>query len=382
MMMAKELQTTTEIPPLKFQDYPVDINIRIFRDGARYAADILGVGSSQHVPIEMSPHDLETLNTQLQKAMLAVANSNPEQVGSENENLRSLAELGHWTFKQIFGHRDAFFAIQELLNLSTQITMQIVTEDFFLPWELLYSSGLEEPLSYANFWGMKYIISRIIVQRDRSGAFVSPMMASESRPKIGLLLNSQLPGVLTKETPFFEELDDNDRIVLSKLRALDPVNKIQEFGEFRKFLSNDLQIAHFACHALYDNIAPNLSYIQLSNEFPISLQDMEVYGIVLQEHPLVVLNACETGNLNPLYTSSFVRTFLKYGARGVVATECPVPDSFAADFTEYLYRLLLTGMQLGESILSTRRHFLEMSKDPSGLLYSMYASPSIRFRTQ
>jgi len=90
------------------------------------------------------------------------------------------------------------------------------------------------------------------------------------------------------------------------------------------------------------------------------------------------MNACETGNLNPLYTSYFSADFLKRGARGVVATECAVPDVFAADFAQQLYTHLLAGEQLGESLLATRRYFLEKYHNPSGLLYSMYAPPSIR----
>ena len=90
------------------------------------------------------------------------------------------------------------------------------------------------------------------------------------------------------------------------------------------------------------------------------------------------MNACETGNLNPLYTSYFAKAFLKCGARGVVATECAVPDAFAADFAEQLYTHLLAGEPLGESLLAARRYFLENYHNPSGLLYSMYAPPTIR----
>ena len=123
---------------------------------------------------------------------------------------------------------------------------------------------------------------------------------------------------------------------------------------------------------------PAKQYMLLSDEFPISLQDLEVYEITIHGHPLIIMNACETGNLNPLYTSHFVGSFLKYGARGVVATECAVPDSFAADFAHKLYGHLLAGELLGESLLATRRYFLHEYHNPSGLLYSMYAPPSIR----
>ena len=90
------------------------------------------------------------------------------------------------------------------------------------------------------------------------------------------------------------------------------------------------------------------------------------------------MNACETGNLNPLYTSRFVAAFMRAGALGVVATECALPDIFAARFAKKLYLYLLKGKPLGASLLATRQYFLKKYHNPSGLLYSMYAAPSIK----
>lgn len=79
-----------------------------------------------------------------------------------------------------------------------------------------------------------------------------------------------------------------------------------------------------------------------------------------------------------MYTSHFAGSFPGLGARGVVATECKVPDDFAAEFVEKLYEHLLNGEPLGESLLASRRFFLTERGNPSGLLYSMYASPPFR----
>lgn len=370
-----------QFPPLAYQDSPVDIHIHIYRIGAHYGADIFAVGQMRRVPIEMSPQDLVALNEQLQEAVSEVASENqddwtptPEEL---EEMLNPLAEVGHYAFKQVFGHHDALAVIQELLNLSQCVYIQIASEDFFLPWELIYPVSLEEPLSYEHFWGMNYIISRIIVQEARPGAFVSPVIPVAQRPKLGLLTYCELSAVGQKEIPFFEKLEGDGMIALFKLRRLDPSNKRDEFKEFKSFWKEALNLAHFACHALYED-PPNLSHILLSDEFPISLQDMEEFGITINGHPLIVMNACEPSNLNPLCTSYFAAAFLKYGARGVVATECAVPDAFAADFAQQLYTHLLAGEPLGESLMAIRRYVLEKYHNPLGLLYSMYAASSIR----
>jgi CHAT domain-containing protein len=142
-----------------------------------------------------------------------------------------------------------------------------------------------------------------------------------------------------------------------------------------------LTLAHLACEAIYERDFPDGSRLLVSDEFPVSLQDMAIHDIFIHSHPLVILNACRTGNINPRHTAHFAGAFLRYGARGVVATECMVPDDFAADFAEQLYRHLLRGESLGESMLAARRFFLGQG-NPSGLLYSMYAAPSIRLVRQ
>jgi hypothetical protein len=381
-MQTRSIQAIAEIPSLAFQDYPVDIHLRIYREGARYGLDIFAVGQMQRMPIEMSPQDLERLNKLLQKAIGAVATENAEDwlptAVELKEQLTPLAEAGYYAFRQVFGHHDALAAVRQLLTLSPNISIQVASEDFFLPWELIYPVNPNKSLSYRHFWGINHIISRIIVQAARPGAFVSPVIPVPVRPNLGLLTYCGLPYVVEKEIPFFEKLDEDGKIALFKLRPLDPGKKQEEFEEFKRFWNGTLNLAHVACHAFYEYESPSLSRILLSDEFPVTLMDMEVCGITINGHPLVIMNACETGNLNPLYTSYFAAAFLKYGARGVVATECTVPDAFAADFAEKLYTELLTGRTLGESLLATRRYFLSKYHNPSGLLYSMYAPPSIR----
>jgi hypothetical protein len=380
-MSATGMQASVELPPLHYHSYPVDIHIRIYREGATYGADIQAVGRILRVSIGMSPHDLKALNKQLQKVMETVARDSAQSgvstTAEKEEQLRRLAEIGNYAFRRIFSNNQALTAIQSVLTLSSRVSIQIASEDFFLPWELIYPVSLDKPLSYQNFWGINYVISRVIVQDAHPGAFVSPVIPIDRLPKLGLLTYSGLEHV-RREIGFFEELDRSGKIALFKLRPLDPSKKREELQEFRCFWSNALNLAHFACHAFYEDESPDQSRILLSDEFPISLLDMEVYSITIDNHPLIIMNACETGNMNPLYTSHFATTFLRYGARGVVATECSVPDAFAADFAEQLYTHLLAGEPLGESLLATRGYFLRQHHNPSGLLYSMYAPPSLQ----
>ncbi len=371
------MQVETRIPPTEYQNYRVDVYLRIYRQGVRYGLEILGTPIPIRSNINMTSHDLAQLSEQLQEAMDAIARNNEQELPTEEE-LADLAEVGHYAFNRVFCDPDVRTAIRHLISSSQEVSIQVVSEDFFLPWELIYPATLDELFSYDHFWGMNHLISRTIPQDARDGAFVSPEISVNTCPKLGMLTYSGLPGVLEQELHFFKELEAQGKLALFRLRSLDPGNKRQEFQAFQCFWKNSLNLAHFACHAAHNADSPDLSYILLSEEFPITLREMDAYEIEIDGHPLIIMNACETGNCNPLYTSNFAAAFLKYGARGVVATECSVPDAFAADFAEQLYPHLLAGNQLGESLLAARRYFWQKYNNPSGLLYSMYAPPSIR----
>jgi hypothetical protein len=232
------------------------------------------------------------------------------------------------------------------------------------------------------FWGMSHIISRIIVRSQRPGAYVDPEILLQSGPTLGLFTYNGLQAVVAKEIPFFEKLTNEQKIYLRHLRSLDadPLKKREELREIQLFCHHPFDLLHFACHAFYEHNRPGLSHLILSDKFSLRIQDIEAYKIRVEGNPLVIINACGTGNLNPLYTSYFAAAFLKLGARGVVSTECEVPDDFAADFIEHLYELLLQGVPIGTSLLQTRRHFAEQYNNPSGLLYSLYGSPFIQMR--
>jgi hypothetical protein len=373
-MMRKRI----ELPPLAYQNYPVDIQLRISQKGAQYELRILSEWDEEPpFPIEMTAEDLRVLNEDLQQEIYSIARNNSQETPGIEE-LRALAECGYDAYKKIFDCSEARNTIDQLSSQSSKLTIQVVSKDFFLPWELIYPISPKD-LDFRYFWGMNHLISRVIPRKKRRpGACVSPRIDINGAPILGLLTYRGLDGVVEGELNFFQELYAGGQITLRLLHSLDPQLRQEGIEEFRKFWKNSLDLAHLACHAVCNHESPNCSHILLSEEFQITLRDMNAYDMAISGYPLIVLNACGTGTLNPLHTSHFVAAFLKHGARGVVATECAVPDMFAADFAQKLYTDLFTGKQLGESLLAARRHFLTEHGNPSGLLYSLYANPSIQ----
>ena len=375
-------QSATLIPPLHIFDYPVKIIIRVLPDGNMmlFPEDRNPVRAL----IPLSHIELANINQQLQDAINNLAISNEVAatwtLDEMNEALRPLAELGYYTFLQIFQDQETQFLIQSLPKGSC---IEIVSENFVLPWQLLYLESMEDSVSCYHFLGMKFVFSNILVgEGTRRGPSISSRIYTHPEPHIGLLGNNALASVVEKEIPYFQKLAKAKLISLIELRTLDPKSKNNGLKEFSDFWMHAFHIAHFACHADFSEAGPNMSEIVVSNNFSITLQDLVTRRIRINNHPLVIMNACETNTLNPLYSSHFAAWFLDNGARGVVTTECAVSDSFAADFIQKLYDLLLVGKNVGESLLLTRQHFWENFSNPSGLLYTMYGPPAIRLSRQ
>jgi len=332
--------------------------------------DLRGMGGRLRQKVDMLPDDLYQVNERIRKAFHEVAFS--EII--ENENIRKVAEEGHKAFLSVFNPR-ARVEFLKLLTYFRNTTIEITTDDFFLPWELLYIDTLEKPILYENFLGAKNIISRII---DSGDIPFPSLYINQAIPRIGLLTNNDLEYVTLREIPFFDRLHEEQKISLLKLGILNADDRKEGMRNFEIFLTNELDIAHFACHA-FGNDEHDLSYMELSEQFEITLSDLRMLEkLQLFDNPIVILNACGTGNINSKHASFFAKEFLKFGAKGVIATDCEIPDSFAAEFAEQFYLEFLDGTPLGEALLKTRRYFLEELNNLTVLIYAMYATPMIK----
>ncbi len=367
------LKQTSALPLI--DNFAVQVQLRIFSNGTDYSAFVSTDLDKWHrFHIGLKPHDVQELNSELQLAIEQVSTAF-EVNGAYGEALANLAQKGNYAFKRIFADGIPRETIRNALR--TDATIQFSSEDFFIPWELLYDGPLGSQVDVSHFWGMKHIVSRALIQDARPGDLESPIIRSAC-PHVGLIACSELEHVIGKEIPALEELHRQKRILLLPLRPLDANQRDQELEYLGHFLrTEDLQIVHLACHAL--EMKPvSQSYLLVSDKFTISIEDFFVREIEIKYKPFIILNACLTGTISPLHTSNWAALFWEHGARGVLATEFHVPDWFAADFSKELYEQLLAGKPIGEAILIVRRHLWEEQRNPLGLAYALYASPSIR----
>ena len=234
--------------PLSFIDnFPVHVQIRILSKGSEFEADLSADwGMFHRFRIGLKPQDVDELNLELQKAIEQVSGSFEEQ-GTYNEVLARLAHKGNYAFKRIFAEGIPRETIGKALK--TGATIQIPSEDFFIPWELLYDGPLGAQVDVSCFWGMRYIVSRALIQEARPGDLISPIIQSAC-PHVGLIAYSELEDVVGKEIPALQALHEQKRISLLLLRPLKVDQRYEELEYLGRFLrEEELQIIHLACHA-------------------------------------------------------------------------------------------------------------------------------------
>jgi hypothetical protein len=369
---------------LKFplpDNYIVNIQIRIQPHDREYQAYIQTDYSDWYsFPIHLKQDDLQELNKELQEKIEQLSGSfNVERanVTECNESLQALAKKGSYAFNKIFDKGTPRDVLREALKEGAII--QVTSEDFFIPWELLYDGHLGDQVDANCFWGMRYIITRTLTREARPGDFALPVMSSH--PHVGIIACNELEYVATRELPALQRLEQQERIHLFCLRPLDPNQHGKELRDFGQFLSGELHIMHLACHACVKESVSE-SYLMVSQDFIISMEDFTIGDFEFRHKPLVLLNACLSGTISPLHTSNWAVLFWKLGAKGVLATEFRVPDWFAAMFIEEIYNQLLSRKPIGEALLLARRHFLHQQNNPLGLGYALYSRPSIRIASE
>jgi hypothetical protein len=336
---------------------------------------------------------LEKLRKDVQKGGLELS------AEKRDTYLENLHEIGLAAYNKIFDEQ-AQARIdkleEEARGRGLRMTLRTPTQKAFC-WEMLYAG---EPFELApeRFWGFRYPIGR---------AYWDIEAPDRIRLQAGLF--SAIHGMLDRSRQEVQQLAQQVGEACKRwglnlnLKLLDqeiPAEQLSKERLINFFHSEEFRygIIHFACHC--DNpksvgaTEAYLSFTSSGTELTLYLETLlaaRKYGFIHQ--PFVFLNAC--GSATPghlLQTVSFPSEILAFGAGGVIATACTLPDSFASAFGAEFYRRLLrlaeqnstpaTNSQsdfisqpadIGEALLQTRLHFLHQYNNPLGLAYGLYA---------
>jgi elongation factor Tu len=282
---------------------------------------------------------------------------------------------------------------------------------FVFPWALLYDGpDPATEVDLAGFWGLRYAIEQKPVERlvtpDRSTDTLVGLelafMVWESFPNAGdqatLLdgLAERSHGRLRVRLPPVNDADafyrlaeecDSDILYFFAHGHTRPTQADADYHELDRFRERYESLAEdspqrAALKSLYEMVTqpdfePEKSWIALSGG-RLYLEELRARTVQLTRRPVVFLNMCESAQVLPGLTESFVTFFLDRRARSVIGTECPMTSQFAHPFSACLLSELLEGAPLGEALRRARVHFIER-RNPLGLAYTLFGSGTTRY---
>jgi len=269
--------------------------------------------------------------------------------------------------------KKAFWQLKDKLGPRFR-TIQIVTNDPLLPWELMRprrDDGADEQ----DFLGVSYAVGRWHVSEGRRQLERPPQLFKVEEVAV---MAPRYKGTRRLPTQADEiralSLMKGFRIVRGNLSSLKALLSDPPPG-----------VIHFAGHGKANSLSEGLC------EYSIALEDSEVSlpmwkgmeGPPSGDHPFFFLNACDVGQAQKVagFVEGWAPAALDAGASGYVGGLWPLSDRGASDFAKRFYRKVESKARKGpvcvaEALKETRRAFRDTG-DPTYLAYVYYGDPHL-----
>lgn len=250
-------------------------------------------------------------------------------------------------------------------------------------WEMIYSGDPQGAVEADKFWGFRYPLGHLFWESD---------LRSTIRLQKGVFASAHEELRYSKEElahldHILGELQEQLGRSVVVRRVDDAISQDSVCSDKLFEYFNDAEfeygVVHFACHCINPEEGASKAYLLLTaNRIKLELVLGRFLALAkrgFRYRPLVFLNACESRDARLFLKSlNFPSSLIKFGAGGVIATACTMPDYFASTFATTFYQSLLetpldTPAFIGETLLKTSRHFLDTYKNPLGLAYGLYS---------
>jgi len=243
-------------------------------------------------------------------------------------------------------------------------SIRVISDEPWIPWEILkpwrhINGGRQED----GFLCEQYSFSRWI-----AGESIKEKNQIKNG-KIVVPLDTDLPGAL-KELEWINDFAGKVGLSIDSISSFEEVISSLKTGGF--------DLLHFSTHGRYNKNYSNHSTIELEQN--LQLRPENISGVATtfgESNPLVILNACQTGQRGFSLTGigSWAKQFVAAGASGFIGTLWSVSDSTALRFTKNLYEKLASGSTLDDAVRNARNAAREKG-DPSWLAYTLYTQPN------
>ena len=380
---------------------PRQLSLVIRRGGEGY--DLTAFGAlNAHLMLRITPQELEQIVDDARQALNEVVAldgdggecifqeevSVPGQAGQAA--LARLAQAGLLMYRALFHVRPDPATLkfaEDLRTLAEQKTLkiQVVSDDFFLPWGMLYPISADErydrdDVKAERFLGFRHIIEHILIQSPP----VPLSLEIPTSPKVSVSCNVDRGidrdfsiSAVTDQLAYWQDLQRSTSTTGTAVQVQIRSTAEEVLRALDDPATED-QIWYFYCHANGGSVSDpgkaDASFLQLSNGSRVVLKELRAGRIAaLPGSPLILLNACGSATLSPLFYQGFLPYFIMRGARGLVGTECDVPAVFAAAWAQRFFDMFLPGgNSLGGTLLDLRSEFLGQHNNPLGLVYALY----------
>jgi hypothetical protein len=259
--------------------------------------------------------------------------------------------------------KERFWEIRDQIKSIT-----VISEDPWIPWEILkpwrqLGNEIEEE---------KFLCERYAFSRWLEGI---PMYRRDSILKVRVVVpkDTSLQGA-KEEASWIQEFAKTAGYTVSENSSFDEVMMGLKTGGF--------DLLHFSTDGKFDQDHAGLSEIFLQDN--IALKAEQVSGTLTTfgfSHPLVILNACQSGQSGFSLTGigGWAKQFLLAQACGFIGTLWSVSDTTAKQFTESLYEELASGQGIDEAVRLARNKS-KVQGDPSWLAYTLYGQPNAKMK--
>lgn len=272
-----------------------------------------------------------------------------------------LGAIGSKLFKEVLPEE----LQRKLWELRDRITVEITSEEPWIPWELCRLSGPEGQVG--PYFGEAFAVTRWLA------GVGSPMGISLRNMALIVPTRSGLPAA-DDERKFVLGLADGTRQVTQIPADFVSIVSAMQSGTYDAW--------HFTGHARA-SLQADADQARLElDDVPFTPTDLQGQAAaVLKTRPFVFFNACQSAQAGFGLTGlgGWARRFIQPGgtlpsASAFIGTYWAVSDRSAHAFAEAVYGALLGGSTLGEAVRAARLS-IRGDGDPTWLAYTVYADP-------
>ncbi len=255
-------------------------------------------------------------------------------------------------------------------------TMQIISDEPWLPWELIKPYDDDGDLLDHDFLCVQFELARWCSPAPAPAAVIAPRSVAAIIPTDSGLAAAQREREDLRALAAAQGLIDRSPALPTRQAVLEDLLKGSE----------PVKLWHFACHGDFDGRRPADSPLELQNRELLTPRDLvgPAQSRLKADRPLVFFNACRAGQSGVALTGmgGWAKVLVQdCGVGAFLAPMWEVTDSLSRTFARAFYEATqrTPGETLASAVNAARRAAREQApQDPTWLAYSLYGHPNAR----